>query len=110
MARATRSSAQQGQEIDKQSEYSTTATPRGKAVSKKRKRTSIAENDDQPALKQLRSGDVAVKEEGSGQEPDSIPDTDKLPELQNAGDVSIDDGDAQKILDILEMCVFDIGC
>jgi hypothetical protein len=102
MARATRSSAQQGQETEKQIE---SATPRGKPASKKRKRTSIAENDDQPATKQLRSGDVSIKEEGGGQGLDGIPGVDKLPDLQNAGDVPIDDADAQKILDILEMWV-----
>lgn len=100
MARATRSSAQQAQETSD----SATAS-RGKATSKKRKRTSIAENSDQPAAKQLRSADVSVKEEGGSQEPDGISSMDKLPELQNAGDVPINDGDAQKILDILEMCV-----
>jgi hypothetical protein len=103
MARATRSSAQQGQETEKQID---SATPRGKAGSKKRKRTSIAENDDQPAAKQLRSSDVSIKEEGGSQELNGIPTADKLPELQNAGDVPIDDADAQKILDILEMWVF----
>ena len=102
MARATRSSAQQVQETDKQSDSGS----RGKAASKKRKRTSIAENNDQPAANQLRSGDVSIKEEGGSQEPEGISSVDKLPELQNAGDVPIDDGDAQKILDILEMCVF----
>jgi hypothetical protein len=110
MARATRSSAQQAQESDKQSEYSIAASPRGKAPSKKRKRTSIAENDDQPPPKQLRSGDVAIKEEEGGQEPKGVPEMDRLPELQNSGDVPINDGDAQKILDILEMCVFDLAC
>jgi len=106
MARATRSSTQQGQETDKQSDSAMAAT-RGKAASKKRKRTSIAENNDQPAAKQLRSGDISIKEEGGSQEPDSISSANKLPDLQNAGDVPIDDNDAQKILDILEMCV---GC
>jgi hypothetical protein len=101
MARATRSSAQQGQETEKQID---SATPRGKAGSKKRKRTSIAENDDQPAVKQPRSNDVSIKE--GSQELDGIPAANKLPELQNAGDLPIDDADAQKILDILEMWVF----
>jgi hypothetical protein len=108
MARATRSSAQHGHDPEKQSDYSLTS--RAKAASKKRKRTSIADIEDQPATKQLRNGDFDIKEEGSSQEPEGIPPMDKLPELQNAADAPINDADAQKILDILEMCFFDLFC
>jgi len=56
MARATRSSTQQGKK------QTNKVIPQWlhsrKGASKKRKRTSIAENNDQPAAKQLRSGDV----------------------------------------------------
>ena len=103
MARATRSTVAQV-EKDKQGDSPSTAS-RGKAASKKRKRSSIAENDDQPATKQLRSGDVSIKEETASQEPEDKLREDTLPTLQIAGDVPIDAADAQKILDILEMCV-----
>lgn len=102
MARATRSTV--AQEKDKQGDNSSSAS-RGKAASKKRKRSSIAENDDQPATKQLRSGDVTIKEEAASQEPEDKLRQVVLPQLQITGDVPIDAGDAQKILDILEMCV-----
>lgn len=101
MARATRSSV--AQEKDKQGDNSS-VTSRGKVASKKRKRSSITENDDQPATKQLRSGDVTIKEETS-QEPEDKLREDAFPALQNAGDVPVDAADAQKILDILEMYV-----
>lgn len=109
MARATRSSA--AHEKDKQTEPTATTavvSARGKAAaSKKRKRTSIADGDDQPASKQLRSGDVSIKEEGGASlEPEEQPGAEKLADLQHVGDVPINDNDAQKILDILEMCVY----
>lgn len=106
MARATRSSAQQVQEAEKQSSDPPNATPRGKAASKKRKRTSIAENDEQPAAKQSRSADPTIKEEGESHEPEDTVGMGSLLELPNAGDVPIDAGDAQKVLDILETFVF----
>lgn len=96
MARATRSSAQQSQEVDEPAPQ----TPRGKAAGKKRKRASMNENDEQPASKQLRSGDMDIKEEG---ETEDVPETDKLTDLPNTGDVPIEAEDADKILDILEM-------
>lgn len=103
MTRATRSSAQ-SQELDKQTELAAN-TLRGKVATKKRKRTSIAETDEQPASKQLRSGDVSIKEEVGSHELEEVPEADKLADLPNAGDVPIHTGDAEKILDILEMCV-----
>ena len=59
----------------------------------------MAENEEQPASKQLRSGEMDVKEEG---ETEDMPE-DKLADLPNAGDVPINAEDAEKILDILEM-------
>lgn len=105
MARATRSTV--AQEKDKLGDSSSAAS-RGKAASKKRKRTSIVENDDQPAAKQLRS-DITIKEETASQEPEDKLMEDTFPTLQMAGDVAIDSEDAQKILDILEMCVYFIS-
>ena len=70
-------------------------------ASKKRKRGSMAEIEDQPSAKQLRSGDSSVKDEEDSDTQQ--PTTEQLPTLQNAGDVPINFDDAQKILDILEM-------
>lgn len=104
MARATRSSAAN----EKQSESAPPPT-RGKAAaaSKKRKRGSVAEIEDQPSAKQLRSGDSSVKDEEDNFEAQQ-PSNEQLPTLQNAGDVPINSEDAQKILDILEMYVIHI--
>ncbi|KAF9243769.1 hypothetical protein BU15DRAFT_42734 [Melanogaster broomeanus] len=99
MARATRS-ATHHQEKDKQPDPSTSA--RGKASTKKRKRTSIADNDDQPAQKQFRS-ENGIKEEIPQDDDDPKFNKGKLPELDLAGDVPIHSSDAQKILDILEL-------
>ncbi|KAF8845437.1 hypothetical protein BDN67DRAFT_1065294 [Paxillus ammoniavirescens] len=98
MARATRS-ATQHHEKDKQPDPSTSA--RGKSSTKKRKRTSLADNDDQPAQKQLRT-ENAIKEENPQDDDDKF-NKRKPPELELAGDVPIDPSDAQKILDILEL-------
>ena len=97
MARTTRASAAN----EKQNDPAPPPT-RGKTAavaSKKRKRGSVAEIEDQPSAKQLRSGDSSIKDE---EVSDAQP-TDQLPILQNAGDVPINSDDAQKILDILEM-------
>jgi hypothetical protein len=102
MARATRSTAQHHEKEKEKHPDNTPATLRNKPASKKRKRGSILDNGDQPAVKQLRT-DATVKAEDS-LEPESFADT-KIPQLQNAGDVPIDPTDAQKILDILEMYV-----
>ncbi|KAH7914449.1 hypothetical protein BJ138DRAFT_1079332 [Hygrophoropsis aurantiaca] len=98
MARATRS-ATHHQEKDKQIDQA--ANPRGKASTKKRKRTSLAETDEQPATKQLRA-ENGLKQEGT---PDSEEPLSKIkvPDLEPVADVPIDPLDAQKILDILEL-------
>lgn len=107
MARATRS----GTKLDSDTLTDTqsndvTALPPGKHKSiggqgKKRKRNSNAENEDQPVAKQLRSAtpikdDDAVKDDVAQEKP---------LEVKGAGDVPILPEDAQRILDILEMCV-----
>lgn len=91
MARATRSTVLQ----EKDKSVDTTPATR-KSGSKKRKRTSIAENGDQPAAKQLRT-------DGS-QEPDEHLE-DPSRERPGSGDVPIQPSDAEKILEVLEMCV-----
>lgn len=98
MARATRSSAAN----EKQSEPAPTRGKVAAVASKKRKRGSVAEIEDQPSAKQLRSGDSSIKDE---EVSDTQPTTEQPPTLQNAGDVPINSDDAQKILDILEMYV-----
>ncbi|KAI0961100.1 hypothetical protein AcV7_000293 [Taiwanofungus camphoratus] len=89
MARATRSTVLQ----EKDKSVDTTPATR-KSGSKKRKRTSIAENGDQPAAKQLRT-------DGS-QEPDEHLE-DPSRERPGSGDVPIQPSDAEKILEVLEM-------
>jgi hypothetical protein len=92
MARATRSSTQQHDIVTPSSASRTT---------KKRKRTSTADTDDHPAIKQLRTDGAIngdVQETITAQE-----DREKLQQFQNVGDVPINPEDAQKILDILEM-------
>ncbi|KAH7929363.1 hypothetical protein BV22DRAFT_1057123 [Leucogyrophana mollusca] len=98
MARATRS-ATQHQEKDKQPDQ--VSAVRGKAASKKRKRTSLAENDEQPATKQLR-GENGIKQEGSADGEETLARS-RIPDLESAADVPIDPLDAQKLLDILEL-------
>lgn len=93
MARATRSAA--ANEKDKPVEVS---LPARKPGAKKRKRTSILENGDQPATKQSRTD---VKEE-DGQEQDELSGVSKQAEVLGSGDVPIQPEDAGKILDILE--------
>jgi hypothetical protein len=107
MARATRSTAlhqEKGKEKEKLHSDSPTVpvTPRSKLPTKKRKRGSIQDTEDQPAVKQLRP-DPALKPEGSVEPDSSLLKDSNLPRLQNAGDVSIDPSDARKILDVLEM-------
>jgi hypothetical protein len=104
MARATRSTVHNHEKEKEKEKHpeNTLTTIRNKPLSKKRKRGSILDNQDQPLAKQLRP-DATIKAEDS-LEPDSFSDS-KVPHLQNAGDVSIDPVDAHKILDILEMYV-----
>ncbi|ETW87705.1 hypothetical protein HETIRDRAFT_378867 [Heterobasidion irregulare TC 32-1] len=101
MARATRSAKQQDDKSKgKPSDVPIPAPTRAKAVSKKRKRTSIAENDERPAVKLPRNGDAAVKEEDHDEDHNA---EQKSTETQGAGDIPMDSVDAQHILDILEM-------
>jgi hypothetical protein len=88
MARATRSSTQS---LSSQPPPTTT-------LSNKRKRSDIVDADDKPA-KHLRT-DPPLDAVHTDNRVD-----DQCPSLENAGDLPIALNDAQKILDILEMCV-----
>jgi len=98
MARATRSGAAQHQEKDKHSDSS-----RQKHPTKKRKRTSLADNDDQPPLKLHQPENGIINERNSEQQ--QKPPFRGLPQLEPAGDTPLVPTDAQKILDILELSV-----
>lgn len=100
MARATRSSATQlHNEKDKLPDPPSART---KSSTKKRKRTSIADNNDHPPQKQLRS-DTTIKEENQPDIDDDNPTTSKVHNLPLAADVPIDPSDAQQILDIVAL-------
>jgi hypothetical protein len=87
MARATRSSTTQLQSDQQKTKQS----------AKKRKRTSLQDNDDHPPLKHSR-----IKEENINQDDDNITSS-HIPDLHLAADVPINTADAQHILDILEL-------
>ena len=96
MARATRSSTQQQPDTEKE----LLSPPPTAKQTKKRKRTSAVDPDEQPALKQPRSEEP---ETNTKPEPEitSIP----PPPIQNAAEAPIRPDDAQRILEVLEMCV-----
>ena len=77
-----------------------------KSPTRKRKRTSLAPPDDQPATKQPRNGNVTdahIDQEETEPPPDSALHASSLP--KGAGDLPLDSPTAQQILDILEMSV-----
>ncbi|PCH33271.1 hypothetical protein WOLCODRAFT_111555 [Wolfiporia cocos MD-104 SS10] len=100
MARATRSTAQ----ADKDTKPQDTAPATRKGGNKKRKRNTNSENGDaveggdQPAVKQARTGSRPQSEEQLPVDGET-----KEVEPRGSGDVPIDQSDAQKILDVLEM-------
>ena len=104
MARTTRSTTTQ--EKEKTIEPVHTARKGG---NKKRKRNSVADSADQPAAKQSRV-DEDVKEEGSQVSEEQQPAEITQPELPSSGDVPIPAEDAEKILEILELCVLLTTC
>lgn len=99
MARATRSTAALQHEKDRLSDPSSLV--RARQSTKKRKRISLADNDDQPPLKQ-RHAENAVKEEQNLDDDEKLSSR-RLHDLDLAADVPIDPSDAQKILDILAL-------
>lgn len=103
MARATRASAQQ----EKDNPPEPAPQFRKAAASKKRKRTSFPDGDDQPANKHLRTDDD-IKEEDDSPEPDDGPistSSSSSLQLPSSGDVPIQSEYAEKILEILEVYV-----
>jgi hypothetical protein len=77
-----------------------------KSPTRKRKRTSLAPPEDQPATKQPRNGNVTdahIGEEETQPHSDSSVHTSSLP--KGAGDLPLDSPTAKQILDILEMSV-----
>jgi hypothetical protein len=77
-----------------------------KSPTRKRKRTSLAPPEDQPATKQPRNGnatDEHIGEEETQPPSDSAVHTSSHP--KGAGDLPLDPPTAQQILDILEMSV-----
>ena len=105
MARTTRSTASV-QEKDKSVETTTTAVlppSRIKSKSKKRKRDSAVEHEDQPATKTVRH-DTSVDEDQQ-EDKDNV-DSTYVPPLPTSADAPLDPLNAQQILDILEMHVF----
>lgn len=77
--------------------------PARKAQSKKRKRTSIANESDQPAAKLTRTED-SVKEEDVQETHEPLSEEHQT-ELPSSGDVPIRTEDAEKILEVLETYV-----
>jgi len=102
MARATRSTTQQQEKEKEKHSDPAVVVPRAKLVSKKRKRASISNDEDQPSSKQLRT-DWDMKVETSSEPDQTLSKEDMSPHLPYAGDMSIDPADSQKILDVLEM-------
>jgi hypothetical protein len=77
-----------------------------KSPTRKRKRTSLAPPEDQPATKQPRNGNVTdahIGEEETQPLSDSTIHTSSHP--KGVGDLPLDPPTAQQILDILEMSV-----
>ncbi|KAI0793340.1 hypothetical protein C8Q75DRAFT_556825 [Abortiporus biennis] len=99
MARATRSSTTQVDEKDN----NTTDTPPQprKGQAKKRKRTSIADPNDQPLIKQPRTDDIK-EESPEGEDKALVEDEQMEAEMPSSGEVPLRAEDASKILEILE--------
>ncbi|SRR5258707_8566661 len=73
-----------------------------KSPTRKRKRTSMAPSEDQPASKQPRNGNDTETHIGEEEVP---PSSDSAKCAKGAGDLPLDPPTAQQILDILEMFV-----
>ena len=102
MARTTRS--QQKHSEDTSLNPTTSHSSKPKSPTKKRKRTSLAPQEDQPATKLARNDDVADKDViDTHTQPDSLDQAQV--DFQGAGDLPLDPQLAQQILDILELSV-----
>ena len=108
MARTTRS-----QKLSDDTSSSLTASlpppspSKPKSPTKKRKRTSLAPQEDQPATKHPRNGNLAERRtsEEQMQPPSGSADNSTSVLPKGAGDLPLDPHVAQEILDILEMSV-----
>lgn len=98
MARATRSTKQQTKEPE------LTPPPAKVKGAKKRKRTSLADPDGQPAAKLSRTASEDVEQ--PKEEDPQTEDAPAAPVRPSVGDLPIDPDDAAKILDVLEMSVW----
>jgi hypothetical protein len=102
MARTTRS--QQKHSDDTSLNPTTSHSSKPKSPTKKRKRTSLAPPEVQPATKLARNDDVADRDVVDNQtQPDSLDQAQV--DFQGAGDLPLDSQLAQQILDILELSV-----
>lgn len=103
MVRATRSSLIHHQKDikDKDIQIDTSPTvPKLKQVGRKRKRSSILDNESQPSLKQVRGDTEEAAANDDAAELSDIPH-----DMPFVGELSLSETDASKILDVLEMCV-----
>lgn len=98
MARQTRSANGHIEPIEDENEQlNNVLDNKTNLSSKKRKRNSIPEIDDAVTIKQSRTGteELITREDNNKQEANST--------LPLSGDLPLNDDDAQKILDILDM-------
>lgn len=101
MTRSTRSTATQQQHSEKDKPLSD--TPKKTPGLKKRKRTSVADQTEQPANKVVRTLDD-VKDEGSpGPGDEQTGETVAPVDLPSSGEQPLSSEDAEQILDVLEM-------
>lgn len=104
MARTTRSQQKHSDDTSINTTTSHSSPSKPKSPNKKRKRTSLAPPDDQPATKLPRNDNAAERDVVDDQtQPDAVDQA--LVDFHGAGDLPLDSQVAQQILDILELCV-----
>ena len=105
MARTTRSQQKHSDDTSINPTTSHSSPSKSKSPTKKRKRTSLAPPEDQPATKLLRNDDAPDRDVVDNQtQPDPVDQAQV--DFQGAGDLPLDSQLAQQILDILELSVF----
>lgn len=104
MARTTRSQQKHSDDTSINLTTSHSSPSKPKSPTKKRKRTSLAPPEDQPATKLPRNDDAADRDVVDDQtQPDSVDQAQV--DFKGAGDLPLDSQVAQQILDILELSV-----
>ena len=104
MARTTRSQQKHTDDASINTTTSHSSPSKPKSPTKKRKRTSLAPPDDQPATKLPRNDNAADGDVVNDQtQPDAMDQA--LVDFHGAGDLPLDSQVAQQILDILELSV-----